>query len=124
MSVTISLERIWEGIAVGGAGGFIAGLAIWFSQWLREKVTEREHKKRVYNWLYKRTEKYKGLTVGSPDDPRWRSTIEIACYTNLTPDKVRYTCSVHKKIRPKLEKDLWKPEEPWEEKWGIREFVH
>ena len=122
MGVIISLEKIVEGIAVGSAGGFIAGFAIWLVQWLREKVTEREHKERVYSWLYKRTKEHKGLTVGSPNDPRWRSTIEIASYTNLAPERVRYICSVHRKIRPKMEKDLWTGES-WEEKWGIREFT-
>ena len=123
MSIIISSEKIVEGIVIGGVGGAFAGLAIWLLQLRRDKCTERKHKDKVYNWIYKRTEKHKGLTVGSPNDPRWISTLEIACYTNLTPDRVRYICYVHNKIRPKTEEDLWKPDEPWKEKWGIREFV-
>jgi len=111
-----------EGIAIGGTGGFIAGLTIWLVQLLKEKLMERNDKNRVYNWLYKRTKQHKGLTVGSPNDPRWISTIEIASYTNLTTDRVRYICSIHEEIRPKMEGDLF-PKESLEEKWGIREFV-
>lgn len=119
MSVSVSL---WDGIVIGSVGGAIAGLTVWFFQSLKEKVMTELHKKRVYDWLYKRTKQHKGLTVGSPNDPRWVSTIEIASYTNLTKDRVRYICSVHKKIRPKLEKDLWSGES-LEEKWAIRDFV-
>ena len=122
VSIIISLEKIVEGIVIGGAGGSIAGLAIWLLQLGRDKWTERKHRDKVYSWLYKRTGKHKGLTVGFPNDPRWKSTIEIASYTNLTPERVRYICSVHNKIRPKIEKDLWSGES-WEEKWGIKEFI-
>ena len=101
MSIIISLEKIVEGIVIGGAGGSIAGLAIWLLQLGRDKWTERKHKNKVYDWLHKRTEKHKGLTVDSPNDPRWKSTLEIASYTNLTPERVRYICSIHSKIRPK-----------------------
>jgi hypothetical protein len=111
-----------EGIAIGGVGGFIAGLTIWLVQLLKEKVTERNDKNRVYTWLYKRTKQHRGLTVGAPNDPRWISTIEIASCTNLTPDRVCYICSIHEKIRPKIKKDVWRGES-LEEKWGIREFV-
>lgn len=114
--------NLWEGIAVGGAIGFIAGLTIWLVQLLKEKVTEYGDKIRIYEWLHKKTKQHKGLTVGSPDDPRWVSTLEIASYTNLTPDRVRYICSIHEKIRLMMEKDLF-PKESLKEKWAIREFV-
>ena len=113
---------LWEGIVIGGVGGTIAGLTVWVVELLKEKVTEYNDKKRVYDWLCQRTQKYKSSTVGSPNDPRWVPTIEIASYTNLTPDRVRYICSIHKDIRPKMKEDLW-PREPWEEKWGIRKFI-
>lgn len=117
MSVTL-----WDGIVIGSVGGALAGLTVWFVQSLKEKVMTELHKKRVYNWLYKMTKQYEGLTAGSPF--AWVSTIEIATYTNLTKDRVRYICSIHKKIRTKLEKDpsSWS-DNPMEEKWAIREFV-
>ena|SRR3990170_2497280 len=119
MSVSVSL---WDGIVIGSVGGALAGLTVWLLQSLKEIVKTELHKKRVYDWLHNRTKQHKGLTAGIPDDPRWISTIEIASYTNLTKDRVRYICSIHKKIRPKLEKDLF-PDEPLKEKWAIREFV-
>jgi len=107
-----------EGIVIGAAGGFIAGLTIWSIQLLKEWRMERNDKDRVYNWLYKRTERHRGLTVGSPNDPRWVSSTEIASYTDLTTDRVRHICSIQRKIRLKMEKDLF-PKEILEEKWGI-----
>jgi len=37
VSIIISLEKIVEGIFIGGAGGSIAGLAIWLLQSGRDK---------------------------------------------------------------------------------------
>ncbi len=114
---------IWDGIAVGAVGGFLAGFTVWCSQLIKERLMEENHKKRVYNWLYENTKKGKGLTVGSPiNDPRWVPTEEIACFTFLPKERVRYICSIHKEIRPKINRDLF-PQEPLEEKWAIREFI-
>jgi len=114
-TTTLELLKL---ILVGASGGLIVKVV----EWLKEKLTERKDKKRVYDWLYERTKQYKGLTVGSPNDPRWISTIEISTGTNLTPERVRNICIIHKKIRPKMNKDLWSGES-LEEKWGIREFI-
>ena len=123
MGVFFMSITVLEGIVIGGVGGTIAGLTIWLVQLLKEKVTERRDKKRVYNWLYEKTKQYGRLGVGTPfDDPHWISTIDIAFYTNLTPNRVRYICSVHKEIIPKRKKDIW-PNESLDEKWGIRELV-
>jgi len=120
----LSVEPILlEGILVGGVGGAIAGLVIWLSQLGRERYTEWKHKERVYEWIYKRTKQLEGLTVGDLTIPRWISTLEIASYTNLTPDRVRYICSIHKQIRSKTEKERQKHGEPLQDKWAIRDFV-
>ncbi len=130
----MNIDTVWEGIIIGGAGGFIAGISVWIISILREKISEWNHKKRIYNWLYHETEqlghafKAGKLTFGPPNDPRWRSTREIATFNNLTIDRVNYICSIHEKIRlirkeelrPNAE--LW-PNEPMEEKWAIKEFV-
>jgi hypothetical protein len=113
---------VWDGITVGAVGGILAGLTVWSVKLAKEVTMNEIHKRRVYDWLFQKTKPYKGLTVGSINDPRFVSTAEIACYTNLTISRVRYVCSINKKIRPKIEKDLWK-DEPLEEKWAIREFV-
>lgn len=118
MSLTVQ-----DGIVVGAVGGTLAGLTVWFVNLGKEWVMTEIHKRRVYTWLYQRTEEGKGLTVGSPiNDPRWVSTLEIACFTSLTIERVRYICFVHKKIRPKIEQDLWNYD-PLKEQWAIREFV-
>lgn len=114
---------MWDGITVGAVGGFLAGFTLWSCQQLKEKLVEKIHKKRIYDWLYKRTLKGKGVTVGSPiNDPRWISTVEIAYFTYLPKERVRYICTIHKKIRGNLETDLWENEK-FDEKWAIREFV-
>ena len=114
---------VWDGITVGAVGGILAGLSVWFIQLLKRRYIEDTHKKRVYNWLYEKTKKGKGLTAGfGTNDPRWASTEEIACFTNLPKDRVRYICSIHEQIRPMMESDLLS-QQTLEEKWGIREFV-
>jgi hypothetical protein len=103
--------------------GAVGGLIVWFAQVGKERLATEWDKRKIYNWLYKVTEKGKGLTVGSPiNDPRWISTDVIACFTNLPKERVRYICSIHKKIRPKIESDLWKGEH-LDEKWAVEEFV-
>jgi len=110
------LGVITKGIIIGSVGGALAGLTVWLLQWFKEIVKTEFHKRRVYDWLEKKTNPHKNLTTGSPSC--WISTIEIASYTNLMKDRVRYICSIHKKIKPKLEKDLF-PNESLEEKWAI-----
>jgi len=113
----------WDALTVGFVGGALAGLTVWGVNLVKEKTMTEIDKRRVYNWLYQRTKKGKGLSMGSPiNDPRWVSTLEMACFTNLSIERIRYICSVHEKIRPKIEQDLWKGD-PLKEEWAIREFV-
>lgn len=119
----MNIDTISEGIIIGGAGGFIAGISIWIISVLREKVTEWSHKNRIYNWLYNETKHIgQGYTVGEPNDPRWRQNREIARHNNLTIDRVNYICSIHKGIILIGKEDIW-PNEPLEEKWAIKKFV-
>ena len=116
MSLTVC-----DGITIGAFGGLLAGLTLWFAKLIKDGIIKWWDKRTVYNCLNKRTKRGEGLTIGTEikNDPRWISTLEIACYTNLTIDRVRYICSYHKKIRPSIKKDLWS-NEPLEEKWAIR----
>ena len=127
------LNKVWignmsltvcDGITIGAVGGILAGLTIWIVKLIKEKIMKEWDKRTVYNWLYQRTKKGKGLTIGVEvkNDPRWVSTSEIACYTNLTVKRVRYICSIHEKIRPSIQKDSWS-NEPAKKKWGIRSIV-
>jgi hypothetical protein len=118
----MNIDTIWEGIIIGGVGGFIAGMAVWIVSYLREKYTECNHKKRIYEWIYNETKDYREYTVGQKDDQRWHSTLEIASLNNLTDDRVKYICSIHKKITRMIKKDLGN-NEPLEEKWAIKEFI-
>ena len=95
------MNDIWNGIIIGGAGGAIAGLTVSLVGCLRSWGSQKIHQRRVYVWLLKRTSNEPGK--------QYRSTRAIASWNNLTEDRVRYICSVHKKIYlstgPK--EDLW-----------------
>ncbi len=120
MSLTVR-----DGIVVGAVGGTFAGLAVWLAQLGKEYVLEKRHKNRIYNWMKRRVHQ-KGWTAGSPfrdglDSP-WVKTLEIADHTNLLSDRVRYICSIDKRITPLTERELF-PNEPLQERWAIREDV-
>jgi hypothetical protein len=109
----------WDEIAIGT----VAGVVVLFITLGKDKLVVEKDKRRIFQWLCKKTQQGKAWTVGSPiNDPRWISTEEIACALNLPQDRVRYICSIHKKIRPKMKSDLF-PNESLEEKWAVREFV-
>jgi hypothetical protein len=117
---------VLDGIVIGVVGGTFAGLAVWIAQLGREYALEKWHKNRIYNWMNKRIHQ-RGLTAGSPfrsgvDSP-WVTTLEIADHTNLPLDRVRYICSLDKRITPLTERELF-PKEPLEERWAIREDVN
>lgn len=84
------MVSIWDGIIIGGAGGAIAGLTVYTVKYLHERFKEFVDKKTVYNWLKENTAKRVG--------EEFRSTRAIASWCNLTPDRVRYICSIHDKI--------------------------
>ena len=84
------MATVQDGIIIGGAGGAIAGVTVWIVQYLHGKTVGFIHGKRVYNWLKENTSNKAG--------ERLRSTRAIASWNNLTEDRVRYVCSIHKKI--------------------------
>lgn len=117
---------VWDGIIIGAVGGTFAGLAVWLAQLGKVYGIEQRHKKRIYRWMSKRIHQ-KGWTAGSPfksglDSP-WVTTLEIADHTNLPMNRVRYICSVDKRITPLTERELF-PKEPLVERWAIREDVN
>ena len=79
-----------DGIAVGSAGGAIAGFSVYVIQHLHNALMNCKEGKRVYEWLVEYSDE--------EEDQRFRSTRAIASYNNLTEDRVRYLCSRHKKI--------------------------
>ena len=98
MSTTIT---IWQSILIGGTGGFFAGITIYLTKSLVNKIKESIDSRRVYKWL-------KMNTSSNPVD-RWITTIRIASYNNLSVDRVRYLCSKHRKIQmnPTTTHDTW-----------------
>ncbi len=114
------MATVKDGIIIGGAGGAIAGITVWLVQYLHGKVVEFIHGRRVYNWLQENTSNKAG--------ERLRSTRAIASWNNLTEDRVRYICSIHKKIFLSTgeKEDMWsiydrKEKSVYKER-GIRRF--
>jgi len=98
---------VWDGIIIGGTGGAIAGVAVWLIDLIKEILTKRFHKKRIYDWLYNETKQKSAQ--------KWRSTRTIASYNNLTEGRVRYICSIHPEIVLSTGER--------EDLWGIKEFT-
>jgi hypothetical protein len=84
------MATIWDGIIIGGAGGAIAGLTVALTRYIHTKTVECIEKQRVYTWL--------AANTLNEDGKQYRSTRAIASWNNLTEDRTRYICSIHKKI--------------------------
>jgi hypothetical protein len=95
------MNSVWDGILIGGAGGAIAGLTVYFVGYMHTKTVEWIHRRRVYSWLLENTKDEVGK--------EYRSTRAIASWNNLTEDRTRYICSIHKKIylSTGAKEDMW-----------------
>jgi hypothetical protein len=96
-------STINQGIIIGGVGGTAAGLAINFVGYLHRKIIERIEKRRVYSWLRSNTQ--------DKDWGRFRTTRAIASWNNLTEDRTKYICSIHK--------DIYLSTGEKEDSWGV-----
>jgi hypothetical protein len=96
-----NMSEIWDGVIIGGAGGAIAGITVLLIKYIHTKSVEHIHKKRVLDWLKQNT--------SDNDGNEFRSTRAIASWCNLTEDRVRYICSIHKNIYLSTGKndDMW-----------------
>lgn len=94
--------KIVDGIIIGSVGGALAGITTLFFKWIKNGIYVCRDKKRIYHWL---KEEQKNNT-----ELEYRSTRAIASWTNLTEDRVRYICSIHRKIRLSVgvKEDSWK----------------
>lgn len=88
----------WQAVIIGAAGG----LTIFFVGLLKEQILILRDKKRVYQFLLND----KGSIW------KFRNTWTIASNVNLTDERVRFICSIHKKIKRSTEED---------EVWGLRD---
>lgn len=103
------MATIWDGIVIGGAGGAIAGITVWLVQFVHDKVTQHIDSNNIYKWL-------KDHTTPEPDEgDQFKSTRTIASWNNLTEDRVRYICSLDKRIFLSTGKN--------EDMWGIYDRV-
>ncbi len=95
------MATVLEGIIVGGAGGAVAGITISLIQYCSRKIRDYVEGRRIYSWL-------EGNSRNEHGD-KFRSTRAIASWNNLTEDRVRYLCSMHKKIYQSTgqKEDIW-----------------
>jgi hypothetical protein len=94
-------QKISEGIIIGAVGGTAVGMAVSFTRYAHQKIVERIEMRRVHSWLRRNTK--------DKDQERYRSTRTIASWNNLTEDRVRYICSLHREIYLSTGKaeDMW-----------------
>lgn len=92
---------IWDGIAIGGAGGAIAGITVYIIQWAHQGFVDYRDTRRILQWLEENS------PIG--EGRKYRSTRAIASYDNLTEDRVRFLCSHSEKIHLSTgeKEDLW-----------------
>lgn len=95
------MSSIWDGIAVGAAGGAIAGITVYSVRMAHEWLLDCLESKRVYQWVQENTK--------NEDGKRFCSTRTIASWNSLTEDRVRYLCSQHPKIflSTGANEDMW-----------------
>jgi len=101
------MASIIDGIVIGGAGGAIAGLTVWLVQFVHDKVAQKLDSNRVFIWLRENTTNEPGS--------QFRSSRTIASWNNLTQERVRYICSIDKRIFLSTGEK--------EDMWGIYEHV-
>lgn len=95
---------LWEGILIGAVGGASASLLFWLVKILTEAASNYRHYRRILRWLRENTQ----------DEPHQESktTQEIASWTDLPVERVRFLCSTHPGIHLCLDKSE-------EERWSI-----
>jgi hypothetical protein len=82
--------EVGQWILIGAIGGGTAGVAVSLFEVVRGRASDFLDKRTVYRWLAKST----AVEAGH----EFRTTREIASWTNLTIDRTRYICSIHPKI--------------------------
>jgi hypothetical protein len=97
----IQMATIGDGIVIGATGGAIAGSIVWMIKYMHDKVVIKIECNRVYKWL-------KENTTNEPGN-QFRSTRAIASWNNLTEDRVRYICSIDKRMFMSTgeKEDMW-----------------
>jgi len=96
-----SMTEVFNGIIIGGAGGAVAGIAVYGIQYLHNKINTCIDTNKIETWLRENTKDEGGA--------RFRSTRAIASWNNLPEDRVRYICSHSTKIYLSTggKEDMW-----------------
>ena len=95
------MSTIYDGIAIGGAGGAIAGITVYLVQFIHQFFQEWMEIKRIYAWMKENTSDERGR--------RYCSTRAIASWNNLTEERIQYLCSRDPRIFLSTEekKGMW-----------------
>lgn len=98
----MSETQILDGVVIGAVGGFLAGITVYFAQFLHTKYLEWSQKDRVYKWM-------RNLLTQNREGIKYLSTRYIASHNNLTEDRARYICSIHDEIYLSVgdKEDMW-----------------
>lgn len=92
----MSVISFIESVAVGAS----AGTTVWSLSYIREKYNNYRDESTIVNIM--------ALEKNRKPELTWRSTKTIASFCNLTEDRVRYICSVSKKIKQsKKTNEVW-----------------
>jgi hypothetical protein len=93
-------NEIRTGIITGAVGGACASLLVITVVAIKNEILKACHKDRVFDFIRTRLRER---------NEKWCSTRTIASHTDLTMDRVRYICSIHKKIKLSTgdQDDMW-----------------
>ncbi len=93
---------ILNGVIIGALGGALAGVTVYTTHYLHDKTREYIEKRRVYNWMSR-------LLRDNREGIGYLSTRNIASHNDLTEDRARYICSIHKNIYLSTgeKEDMW-----------------
>ena len=83
-------SKIISGVIIGAFGGTTAGIAVYFTKLIHEKIVFCVEAKRIYKWL--------GSNTTTELGKEFRSTRAIASWNNVTEDRARFVCSNYEKI--------------------------
>ena len=94
-------SKIISGIVIGACGGTAAGLAVYITKLIHEKIIFCIEAKRIYKWL--------GSNTTTEMGKEFRSTRAIASWNNVTEDRARFVCSNYEKIYLSTgqQEDMW-----------------
>jgi hypothetical protein len=96
----MTCQEFGQWMLISAVGGGVAGLMVWLADIVRVEYWKRRHKRRILKFFKDEVKSGKSWDL--------RNTYRIASSVNLTEDRVRYICSIHKEIkRNEKEKETW-----------------